>query len=349
MTTVASPGVVVIGGVDTHADVHVAAACDHLGGVLGTQGFATTPAGYRALLAYLRSFGQLQVVGVEGTGSYGSGLARHLAEHEVRVLEVNRPDRQARRAQGKSDVVDAIAAARAVISGQARVIPKSHNGTVEALRALQTVHRSARKARTQALNQLHALVLTAPDPIRRPLRALPNRQLVATCAGYRPGHGDDLVVITKLALRELATRIRDLDAQITRLQARRRRLVTATAPALLAIYGVGPDTATALLLAAGDNPHRLTSDRSYSALLGASPIKASSGKTDRHRLNRGGDRHGNSALWTIVITRMANQPATRAYVERRTKEGMSTPEIIRCLKRYVAREVFNALPRDALT
>jgi len=348
MTTLASQHVVVIGGVDTHADMHVAAACDHLGGVLGTQGFATTPAGYRALLAFLRSFGQLQVVGVEGTGSYGSGLARHLAEHGVRVLEVNRPDRQARRAQGKSDVVDAIAAARAVISGRARVIPKSHNGTVEALRTLQTVHRSARKARTQALNQLHALVLTAPDPIRSKLRVLPNAQLVATCAGYRPA-GDDLAAITKLALRELAVRVRDLDAQINRLQAHRRRLITAAAPALLAIYGVGPDTATALLLAAGDNPHRLTSDRSYSALLGASPIKASSGKTDRHRLNRGGDRHGNSALWTIVITRMANQPATRAYVERRTKEGLSTPEIIRCLKRYVAREVFAALPRETLT
>jgi transposase len=349
MTTLASEGVVVIGGVDTHADVHVAAACDHLGGVLGTQGFATTPTGYRALLRFLTSFGHLRAVGVEGTGSYGSGLARHLSERGVQVLEVSRPNRQVRRSHGKSDVVDAIAAARAVISGQASVTPKSHNGTVEALRALQTVHRSARKARTQALNQLHAVVLTAPDPIRSPLRAMTNRQLVTTCASYRPGDGDDLATITKLALRELASRVRDLDAQITRVQARRRRLVTATAPALLAIYGVGPDTATALLLAAGDNPHRLTSERSYSALLGASPIKASSGKTDRHRLNRGGDRQGNSALWWIVITRMANQPATRAYVERRTKEGLSAPEIIRCLKRYVAREVFNALPREALT
>jgi len=349
MSSVSSEPVVVIGGVDTHADVHVVAACDRLGAVLGTASFATTAAGYRSLLRFLRSFGQLQAVGVEGTGSYGSGLARHLAEHAVMVVEVSRPNRQVRRAHGKSDIVDAIAAARAVISGQARVTPKSHNGTVEALRALQTVHRSARKGRTQALNQLHALVLTAPDPIRDQLRQLPNRQLVSTCAGYRPADNDDLIAVTKTALRELAGRIRDLEAQLARLERRRRRLVTTTAPALLAIYGVGPDTATTLLLAAGDNPDRLGSDRSFAALLGASPIQASSGKTQRHRLNRGGDRHGNSALWTIVITRMANQPATRAYVERRTKEGMSSPEIIRCLKRYVAREVFNALPRETLT
>jgi transposase len=190
--------------------------------------------------------------------------------------------------------------------------------------------------------------LTAPDLIRAQLRTLPNRQLVTTCAGYRPD-GDDLTAITKLALRELAIHVRDLEAQIARLEQRRRTLVAATAPQLLAVHGVGPDTATALLLAAGDNPQRLSSDRSFAALLGASPIKASSGKTDRHRLNRGGDRHGNAALWRIVITRMATQPATRAYIERRTKEGMSTPEIIRCLKRYVAREVLTALPREALT
>jgi transposase len=348
MTTVASPSAVVIGGVDTHADVHVAAACDQLGGVLGTDAFATTPAGYRALLRFLRSFGHVQTVGVEGTGSYGSGLARYLADRDVGVVEVNRPNRQTRRAHGKTDTIDAVAAARAVASGQAQVTPKSHTGTVEALRALQTVHRSAHKARTQALNQLHALLVTAPESIRGQLRHLRIGQLLATCAGYRPV-GDDLTAITKLALRVLAWRIGDLDAQIRRVEHHRRRLVAATAPALLAIYGVGPDTATALLLAAGDNPDRLGNDRTFAALLGAAPIHASSGKTTRHRLSRGGDRHGNSALWTIVITRMANQPATRAYVQRRTTEGLTTPEIIRCLKRYVAREVFAALPRDALT
>jgi transposase len=211
------------------------------------------------------------------------------------------------------------------------------------------VHRSAIKARTQALNQLHALILTAPEPIRAQLRDLPRADLLTTCAGYRPGDRDDLIAITKLALRELATRVNDLNAQIRRIETRRARLVRATAPRLMKIYGVGPDTAAALLSAAGDNPHRLKNERCYAALLGANPIKASSGKTTRHRLNHGGDRLGNSALWHIVMTRMANQPATQTYVDRRIHEGLSKTEIIRCLKRYVAREVFNALPHELLT
>jgi len=349
MTTVTPLPVAVIGGVDTHADVHVAAACDSLGGLLGTEEFPTTPAGYQALLAFLSSFGPVRIVGVEGTGSYGAGLARHLAEHGVDVIEVDRPNRQVRRRHGKSDVIDAVAAARAVVSNQATVIPKAHNGKVEALRALQVVHRSAIKARTQALNQLHALIVTAPEPLRTQLRGLSRTDRLAVCTGYRPAERDDLVAITKLALRELATRILDLSAQIRRLEQRRARLVKATAPALMSIYGVGPDTAAALLTAAGDNPDRLTSEASFAALVGASPIKASSGKTNRVRLNHGGDRLANSALWHIVLTRMANQPATQAYVARRTHEGLSTPEIMRCLKRYVAREVFKALPRELLT
>ena len=348
MTTVPSHPVAVIGGVDTHADIHVAAACDPLGGILGTESFPTTPAGYRRLLAFLVSFGPVEVVGVEGTGSYGSGLARHLAESGVAVIEVNRPNRQVRRRHGKSDTVDAIAAARAVISGQATAAPKSHDGAVEALRALQIVHRSAIKSRTQALNQLHALVVTAPEPIRGQLRGLRRRQLLATCQSYRPGTGDDLITVTKFALRQLAIRILELTAETTEITKRRRRLLTQTAPELMAIIGVGPDTATALLLAAGDNPDRLGSPAAFAVLLGASPIPASSGKTTRMRLNRGGDRQGKSALWHIVVSRMASPPATKTYVERRVHEGLSKPIVIRCLKRYVARGVFNALPRELL-
>ena len=348
MTTVPSRPVAVIGGVDTHADIHVAAACDPLGAVLGTESFPTTPSGYRRLLAFLVSFGPVTVVGVEGTGSYGAGLARHLAEAGVRVVEVNRPNRQVRRRHGKSDIVDAIAAARAVISGQATVIPKTHDGSVEALRVLQIVHHSAMKSRTQALNQLHALVLTAPEAIRAQLRGLNRRQVLATCQAYRPGDSDDIVAVTKFALRHLAIRILELTIETTEITKRRRRLLAQSAPALMAIIGVGPDTATTLMLAAGDNPDRLGSPAAFAALLGASPIPASSGKTTRMRLNRGGDRQGNSALWHIVISRMATQPATKAYVQRRTEEGLSKPEIIRCLKRYIAREVFNALPREVL-
>jgi len=233
MTTVPSRPVAVIGGVDTHADIHVATACNHLGAVLGTDSFPTTPVGYRRLLAFLASFGPVEAVGVEGTGSYGSGLARHLAEAGVRVVEVNRPNRQVRRRHGKSDTVDAIAAARAVISGQATTPPKSHDGAVEALRALQIVHRSAIKSRTQALNQLHALIVTAPEPIRTQLRGLRRRDLLATCQAYRPGTSDDLIAVTKFALRQLATRILDLSAEITLITKRRRRLVTATAPELI--------------------------------------------------------------------------------------------------------------------
>jgi transposase len=348
MTTMTSTAAAVIGGVDTHADVHVAAACDHLGAVLATQSFPTTTAGYRQLLRWLRGFGDVTVVGVEGTGSYGVGLTRFLLEAGVELREVLRPNRQVRRRNGKTDVVDAIAAARAVISGEASAHPKSHSGGVEALRALKIVHRSANKSRTQALNQMRDLITTAPDELRTELRALRRRQRIAVCAAFRPGDRDDLMSITKLTLRTLARRILDLDEELKVLNARRRRIVTAIAPELVAAHGVGPDTASGLLLAAGDNPHRLHNERSWAALLASNPIEASSGKTQRHRLNRGGDRHGNSALWRIIVVRMSSDPRTKAYVERRSKEGLSTAEIIRCLKRYVARETYQLLPRELL-
>jgi transposase len=345
MTTMPSTVRSVIGGVDTHADTHVAAACDQLGAVLATKNFPTTTTGYQQLARWLRSFGEVVTVGVEGTGSYGSGLARYLADQDVSVIEVNRPNRQVRRRHGKTDVVDAIAAARAVINGDATGRPKSHNGGVEALRALKIVHRSANKSRTQALNQIRDLITTAPDELRSELRNLKRRALLTTCATFRPADRDDLTSITRLALRGLARRVADLDEEIALLDVRRRRITTAIAPDLVAAFGIGPDTATGLLLAAGDNPERLRNERSWASLLAVHPIEASSGKVIRHRLNRGGDRHGNSALWRIVIVRMANDPTTKAYVERRTKEGKSKPEIIRCLKRYVARETYDLLPR----
>jgi len=348
MTTMTSTAAAVIGGVDTHADVHVAAACDQLGAVLGTQAFPTTTAGYRQLLRWLRTFGDLRVVGVEGTGSYGVGLTRFLLEASVEVREVLRPNRQVRRRNGKTDVVDAIAAARAVLSGEASARPKSHDGAVEALRTLKIVHRSAHKSRTQALNQMRDLITTAPDELRTELRGLRRRQRLAVCASFRPGDRDDLVTITKLTLRTLARRIADLDEELAVLNARRRRITHAVAPRLVAAHGIGPDTATGLLLAAGDNPDRLGSERSWAALLASNPIPASSGKTTRHRLNRGGDRQANSALWRIVVVRMATDPRTKAYVERRTNEGLNTAEIIRCLKRYVARETFDLLPHELL-
>jgi transposase len=221
---------------------------------------------------------------------------------------------------------------------------------VEALRALKTLQRSANKARTQALNQLHALVLTAPDELRERLRGLSTRELLSTCAGFRIRTDDDsLTGTTRYVLRELAQRIAMLDAQLKTITSRLRRITTATAPALVARHGIGPDTASTLLITAGDNPERLGNERSFAALLGSSPIPVNSGqKQGRYRLNRGGDRDGNSALWRIAIVRMATDPDTRAYVERRMQDGKTKSEAIRCLKRYIAREVFAALPKTAL-
>jgi len=349
MTTMTPEPGCVTGGVDTHLDVHVAAAVDHLGGGLGTESFPTTAAGYRRLLGWLRSFGPIHAVGVEGTGSYGSALTRHLTENQVRVIEVSRPNRQVRRRHGKSDVIDAIAAARAVLSGQASATPKTHDGPVEALRLLKIVQRSATKSRTQAVNQLRTVVATALDELRSTLRELNRAQLVATCAAFRVRAEDDsLASVTRLVLRELAQRIQLLDEQLARTKARLARITTAVAPELVARKGIGPDTASAILISAGDNPHRLRDERSFAALAGSSPIPASSGKTTRHRLNRGGDRQLNAALWRIAIVRLATDPDTRAYLARRTAQGKTKTEAIRCIKRYIAREVFPALPRQAI-
>jgi len=339
----------ITGGVDTHLDVHVAAALTDVGGVLGTASFPTTTAGYRQLLEWMSSFGQVVLVGVEGTGSYGAGLSRFLHVQGVAVVEVDRPNRQKRRLSGKSDPIDAISAARAALGGTANGAAKTRDGNVEAIRVLRVAKISAHKARTQAINQIHSLVCTAPDELRDKLRALPTAELVTTCAGLRPGSGSDVTAATKTTLRALARRVHHLDEEIADLEALIRPLVHVTAPRLLAHNGVGPDTAAALLVAAGDNPERLRTEATFARLCGAAPIPATSGKTqNRHRLHRGGDRQANSALWRIAFTRMSNDPDTRAYVQRRTKEGLSKREVMRCLKRYIARELFPDLPGETL-
>jgi transposase len=345
LPTLTANRVVVTGGVDTHQDLHVAAALDQLGRVLGTESFPTTIAGYRKLVAWLRRHGQLGKVGVEGTGSYGAALARQLTAAGVEVIEVARPNRQVRRRYGKTDVVDAIAAARAVQSGEASGTPKSHDGPVEALRTLKAVQRSANKSRTQALNQIHQLLVTAPEDLRARLRPLKRKELLATCAGFRIKPEDDsLPAMTRLALRELAQRVLLLDAQLAAITKRLHRITADVAPQLVAIKGVGPEVASTLLMTAGDNPERMRSEAAFAALCGTNPIPASSGKTNRHRLNRAGDRHANAALWRIVVVRLSCDQTTRDYLAKRDNEGKSKTEAIRCLKRYVAREVFNAMP-----
>jgi transposase len=333
----------ITGGVDTHADVHVAAALDPVGGLLGVGEFPATATGYGSLLQWLAGFGDLAVVGVEGTGSYGAGLARHLAAAGVRVVEVDRADRQDRHRRGKSDPLDAVSAARAAQSGRAAGVPKGRDGAVEAIRALMVAKRSARNERTQAINQARALIVTGPDDLRARLARRSPAVLAAELAALRPRQGDLPGYATRIALRELGRRVRFLDAQLERLDELIIPLVTARAPGLLRLYGVGPDTAALLLIAAGDHPERLRSEAAWAHLCAVAPIPASSGKVSRHRLNRGGNREANHALWRIVITRMSSHPPTRAYVERRTKEGLSKKEIIRCLKRYVAREVYRHL------
>jgi transposase len=346
MTTMADPRAAVFGGVDTHLDVHLAAALDGVGAELGVKSFPTTAAGYAQLFGWLTGFGAVTKIGVEGTGSYGAGLTRYLLDAGVAVVEVDRPNRQKRRRVGKSDTVDALSAARAALSGEAHGAAKTRNGSVEAIRVLRVVRSSARHDRTEALNQLRSLVSTAPDELRQPLRDLTGLQLIATAAALRPGPQLDVLSASKTALRELGRRAQYLADQIAGLDTLLVPLVAITAPKMMAKHGVGTDTAGALLVAAGDNPERLLHEAAFAHLCGSSPIEASSGKVTRHRLNRGGDRQANHALWRIVMVRMVSDPDTRAYVERRTKEGKSKREIMRCLKRYVARELFPLLPRE---
>jgi transposase len=330
----------ITGGVDTHAEVHVAAALDPVGGLLGVAEFPASPAGYAQLLGWMGGFGTVCLVGVEGTGSYGAGLARHIAAAGVRVVEVDRADRQDRRRQGKSDPLDAVSAARAAQSGRAAGAPKGRDGQVEAIRALMVAKRTARSARIQTINQARALIVTGPDDIRARFTQHTPAALVAELASLRPRPGSMVRYHTLLSLRELGRRAEFPGGQFDRLDEFIVSLVTARAPGLLALYGVGPDTAAMLLITAGDHPGRLRSEAAWAHLCATAPIPASSGKVTRHRLNPGGDRQANHALYRIVITRMSSHPATRAYVDRRTKEGLSKKEIIRCLKRYAAREVY---------
>jgi transposase len=337
----------VTGGVDTHKDVHVAAAKDALGRVLGTQAFPATTTGYAALLGWLAGLGTVTAVGVEGTGSYGAGLARYLTERGMTVVEVNRPNRQKRRQHGKSDVQDAINAAAAVQSGEATAIPKAGTGLAAAVTVLRTVRASAVKSRTVALNQLDSLIVTAPAALRESLTGLTGAALLHHCTQLpTTTEQPDIATHTATALQRLAHRIQALTAEIHTADTDLRGLLTTALPTTMALRGVGPETAGQLLTTLADNPDRITTDARFAHLCGVAPIQASSGRTDKHRLNRGGDRHANAALYRIVIVRLRYCEHTRAYLARRTTEGLSKRDIIRCLKRYVARQIYNTLLAD---
>jgi transposase len=304
----------------------------------------STKDGYSALVGWAEEFGALERAGVEGSGSFGVGLARFLRARGVEVVEVDRPNCQHRRTFGKHDTADAEAAARALQANTVSGEPKSADGPAEMVRALHVARRSAVKARTQAANQLHALIVTAPEELRAELRGLSTAKLVAAAARFRPGGlPKDLRAATKLAMRSVARRHRQLSEEIGELEGQITRLVSEAVPALTALRGVGTDTAASLLVAVGDNPQRLKSEASFALLCGVAPVAASSGKTVRHRLNRGGNRDANRALHMLTLGRMSWDERTREYIARRTAEGKSKREILRCLKRYVAREVYRIL------
>ena len=337
----------VTGGVDTHKEFHVAAALDEVGKVLDTAQFPATPGGYKQLHRWLTSFGDVDAVGVEGTGVWGAGLARFLRNAKVRVIEVTRQNRQHRRRHGKSDDADAIGAARLVLSEEATAEPKNAAGAVEAIRVLQVARRSAIKARTQAANQMHAVVVTATEDLRSRLAGLTTTQLADQASRLRPGPVTDPASAAKTTMRVLARRWHALSAEIAALDEHLQALTSAAAPRLLELHGVGVQNASALLTTAGDNPDRLRSERSFAALCGTNPVNASSGKSQgRHRLNRGGDRSANSALYLIAISRLRSHQPTREYMQRRLAEGKTRKEVIRCLKRYIARDVYNAITAD---
>jgi len=350
----------VIGGVDTHKHTHYAATIDDHGRLLGHQEFPANDHGYLELLAWMRAQGQLQAIGVESTGSFGATLTRTLTTAGEVVVEVNRPNRQARRMDGKSDRLDAEQIARAVLGGTSTATPKAKSGAVEVIRTLRVTRASAVKARTQAFNTLWGVMIGAPSPLRDELVVLTKRTLVNRCLGLRPettellaltGHPERLLMAgVKTSLRDLARRWKILDEEIKTLNQHIEALVRAAAPDLLELHGVGIEIAGQFLVTAGDNAERIHSESAFAKLCGVAPQPASSGRTTgRHRLSRGGDRAANSALYIITIVRMRHHQPTREYVERRTAEGLSKREIIRCLKRYIAREIYANLPRPAST
>jgi transposase len=337
----------VILGVDTHKDIHVAVVISGVGVLLDSRDFPTTATGYRELLRWARAHGAVQRAGVEGTASYGAALARMLHCEGILVIEVNQPDKAHRRRRGKTDALDAEAAARAVLSGRATAIAKAGDGPVEITRMLKLAKTSAVKSRTQAINQLKAVLVGADPAPREHMAGLSTPRLVKACAHLDDDEPavSDVARTARYTLRLLARRIVSLTKEIDDLDARLTATIGKHTPELIQRNGVGPDTAAALLIAAGDNPDRLHSEASFAALCGVSPVEASSGKTQRRRLNRGGNRQANAALHRITLSRLRWNQATRNYVERRVREGKTRREAIRCLKRYIARELYPLLTR----
>lgn len=333
----------VVVGVDTHKHVHVAVILDDLGSRLDAGRFPADTPGYASLIDWAASWGRTVTFGIEGTGSYGAGLASAVRRRGFGGIEVLRTDRRDRRLRGKDDFIDAENAARAVLAGMATAVPKAADGTVEMIRMIKVAKDVAVKARTAAMISLKAALVTAPPDLREQYDGMSKMALVRRCAALRPGPVTDLQAATKHTLRSIARRWLELDKEIAGHEKILTELTTQTAPDLVAAFGVGADVAAEILIVAGDNPDRVRSEAAFAKLCGVSPIPASSGMTTRHRLNRGGHRHANAALYRAVIVRMQHHEPTKTYVARRLTEGKTKAEIIRCLKRFLARELWARL------
>jgi len=333
----------VVIGVDTHKYVHVAVALDDLGTILESRSFPADSGGYVHLLDWAASLGGKLTFAIEGTGSYGAGLTSAVRRRDIGVIEVMRTDRRDRRLRGKSDTLDAENAARAVLAGHASAIPKSADGAVEMIRQVKVAKDVAVKARTSAMISLKQVIVNAPPDLREELQPLSKMALINRCAGLRPGQVTTILASSKYTLRAIAKRWLQLNTEIATHEKLLAELTVQAAPDLSAAFAVGPDTAAEMLIVAGDNPDRVRSEPAFAKLCGVAPIPASSGMTTRHRLNRGGHRQANAALYRVVIVRMQHHEPTKAYVTRRTAEGKTKADIIRCLKRLLARELWAAM------
>ncbi len=340
------PTTAVIVGVDTHKYVHVAVAINALGARLANLSAPANRAGYAELVAWARSLGTVEAFGIEGTGSYGVGLASFVRRHALRVVEVSHCDRRKRRNNGKSDTLDAETAARSVLAGIATNVPKTADGAAEMARQIKVARDTAVKARSAAIIALKTLIVNAPGELREVLEPLTDRKLIDRCARLLPGVIADTVASTQHALRALATRWLMLSTEIDAHDGTLDAITQAAAPTLREAFGIGPDSAAEMMIVAGDNPRRVRSEAAFAKLCGACPIPASSGVTNRHRLFRGGHRQANAALYRIITVRMRWHQPTLDYVARRTTQGLTKKDIIRCLKRFVAREIYHSLLRD---
>jgi transposase len=311
---------------------------------LAALSIPTNSKGYLELERWSRSLGQVLAFGIEGTGSYGAGLSRYLLAQDHTVVEVTRPNRQLRYTQGKSDSLDAEGAARSVLSGQATAQPKTQSGSSEMIRHMKIARDTAVKSRSQAMVTLKTLIINAPADLRETLDQIKGKAgLIRHIAAFRPGDIIDTLASAKASMRALARRWLWLHEEIIAHDKELERLVMERAPDLMASHGIATLTIAEMLILVGDDPTRIRSEAAMAKLCGVCPIPASSGKTHRFRLNRGGNRQANAALYRVAIVRMRSHEPTLAYVKKRTKDGKSKSEIIRCLKRYIVRQIYSQL------